>query len=85
MPFLTRVLYQLEEGNAPGRMSFTEDMGACFVEPGFHLYLTAILAWEDVQVKGAAVLLADMLFGRAPTIPTPLDAFVGASDFTDKT
>ena len=35
-------------------MSFTEDMGACFVEPGFHLYLTAILAWEDVQVKGAA-------------------------------
>ena len=61
-PSRIQVLYLWEEGNAPARTSFTDDLGGYFDQPDFRPYLTAIPVREGVQAKGAVVLLAGGAF-----------------------
>lgn len=53
-----QVLYLWEEGNAPAKTSFTENMTGYFDSYDFRPYVTAIPVRKGVEPKGAVVLMA---------------------------
>ncbi len=57
-PDKIQVLYLWEEGNVPERTKFTENMTGYFDEWDFRPYVTAIPLQENVDAKGAVVLMA---------------------------
>lgn len=57
-----QVLYLWEQGNAPARTRFTEDMTGYFDDYDFRPYITAIPVKEETEVKGAVILLAGGAF-----------------------
>ena len=57
-PDKIQVLYLWEEGNVPERTKFTENMTGYFDEWDFRPYVTAIPLQENIDAKGAVVLMA---------------------------
>lgn len=57
-PTRIQVLYLWEEGNAPAKTRFTQDMSGYFDNWDFRPYVTAIPIPADVEPKGAVVLMA---------------------------
>lgn len=57
-PAQIQVLYLWEEGNAPAKTRFTQDMSGYFDDWNFRPYVTAIPVPAGVKPKGAVVLMA---------------------------
>ena len=71
-----QALYLWEEGNAPTQTTFTESMTGYFDEYDFRPYVTAIPVREEVEVKGAALLMAGGAYSfrgnYTDTLPTAI-------------
>lgn len=68
-PANIQVLYLWEEGNAPARTKFTQDMTGYFDDWNFRPYVTAIPVREGVEPKGAVVLMAGGAYQFRATTP----------------